>query len=92
MRMVSLLQQKNCIYNLSMVERRKTKDEDSDEIVEFQRLVSREQVHEWSRILHRSAPTNKYYIRKIPWRTILMCFLFLIGGIVFLTLGLQDLV
>ena len=41
--------------------------------------------------MHRNAPVNKYFKAKIPWRTIFISFLFLIGGIVFLTWGLIDL-
>ena len=86
-----------------MVERQKPKkvpiksDSDSDGEKEdcmqsqFPHPVRREQLSDWSRVLHRSAPINKYFKVKIPWRTILVSFLFLIGGIVFLTWGLIEL-
>ena len=42
--------------------------------------LTRDSVRAYSRWLHRNAPPNYYNRVRVPWRTILLAFLFLIVG------------
>lgn len=68
-------------------------DEETDETLpegSFPRIENREQLNTWSRVLHRSNPSNPYRRVKIPWRTILVSILFFIVGSLFLAWGVHD--
>ena len=41
--------------------------------------------------MHKKTPGNFYFREKIPWKTILIAFLFLILGTLFLYLGFSEL-
>ena len=45
----------------------------------------------YSRWLHRNTPANNYFRVKVPWKTILVAFLFLIVGTIMLYLGFDEL-
>ena len=57
----------------------------------FPAVTSRDQLIEWQRILHRTAPANKYFKAKIPYRTICVSFLFLVVGSFFLAWAALEL-
>ena len=46
---------------------------------------------DWSRELHAKSRSNQFFVEKIPYKTILVAFLFLIGGTIFMYLGLEEL-
>ena len=45
----------------------------------------------WSRELHDKTRPNPFFRMKIPYKTIVIAFLFLVGGTIFISLGLQEL-
>lgn len=51
---------------------------------------TREELTAWSRLLHRRGPRNLYYRIKIPWKTILVAFIFFVLGSFFLIWGAQE--
>lgn len=53
----------------------------------FPEPKTREELTMWSKLLHRRGPNNLYYRIKIPWRTILIAFVFFILGSIFLAWG-----
>ena len=57
----------------------------------FKKPLSRETVQAYSRWLHRNTPSNHYFRVKIPYKTILIAFIFLCVGSVLLWLGINEL-
>ena len=53
--------------------------------------LQKEQLHAYSRYLHGKTPGNFYYREKIPWKTIVIAFLFLLVGTLMLYLGFSEL-
>ena len=47
-------------------------------------------IRAYSRYFHRHTPENPYFKIKIPWKTILVAFIFLILGTFMLVWGIQD--
>ena len=56
----------------------------------FSYPLKRDMVKAYSRYFHRNTPENKYFREKIPWKTILIAFLFLIMGTGLLIWGISD--
>jgi hypothetical protein len=56
----------------------------------FSYPLQRSMVRAYSRYLHRTKPSNPYFSERIPWRTILAAFIFLILGTFMLVVGLQE--
>ena len=52
--------------------------------------MTRETVQAYSRWLHRNTPENRYFKVKIPWKTIIIAFIFFIVGTVMLYLGIEE--
>ena len=52
--------------------------------------MTRDTVQAYSRWLHRNTPENYYFKVKVPWKTILIAFVFLIVGSVLLCLGFSE--
>lgn len=82
-------------------EEKKTEDESSSSGEEeapstarsstaFPTPKTREELTVWSRILHRRGPRNLYYRVKIPWKTILVAFIFFVLGSFFLGWGALE--
>ena len=67
------------------------KDKKSHLKAPFKSPMSRETVQAYSRWLHRNTPENHYFRVKIPWRTIVVAFIFLIVGTILLYFGIQEL-
>ena len=53
--------------------------------------LSRENLHAYSRFLHNKAPLNRYFREKIPYKTIMIAFLFLALGILMFYMGVCEL-
>ena len=53
-------------------------------------LRTREAVQAYSRWLHHNTPLNRYFKVKIPWKTILIAFVFLIVGTALLYFGICE--
>ncbi len=57
---------------------------------QFPTPKTREELTVWSRMLHRRGPRNLYYKIKIPWKTILVAFIFFVLGSAFLIWGAHE--
>ena len=84
---------------LNRNETEETKDADSDEKKQtskkpkeapFKRPMTRETVQAYSRWLHHNTPPNRYFKVKIPWKTILIAFVFFIIGSILLYVGINE--
>ncbi|CDW82088.1 UNKNOWN [Stylonychia lemnae] len=49
--------------------------------------VTYDMLRQMSRRFHNYAPLNPFYREKIPYKTIIIAFLFFVGGLIFLGLG-----
>ena len=56
----------------------------------FPRPLQKSQLYAYSRYLHRKTPPNYYHREKIPWKTIMVAFLFLALGVFLMYLGLEE--
>ena len=56
----------------------------------FPKPLQRDQLYAYSRYLHRKTPPNYYHREKIPWKTIMVAFLFLFLGVFLMYLGLEE--
>ena len=52
--------------------------------------MNRETVQQYSRWLHRNTPLNRYFKVKIPYKTILIAFIFLCVGTFLLGYGIKE--
>ena len=57
---------------------------------QFKKPLTRDSVQAYSRWLHRNTPENHYFKVKIPWKTILIAFVFLVVGTILLYIGFSD--
>ena len=62
----------------------------SDSKHPFPKPILKDQLYAYSRWLHRKTPPNRYHREKIPYKTILVAFLFLILGVFLMYLGLEE--
>ena len=56
----------------------------------FKRPLTRETVQAYSRWLHQNTPENCYFKIKVPWKTILIAFVFFIVGTILLYIGFSE--
>ena len=49
--------------------------------------MTKDKLAAYSRYLHNKMPPNLYFREKIPWKTILIAFVFLVVGTIFLIWG-----
>ena len=68
------------------------KKEENKKAPPFKRPLNRESVQAYSRWLHRNTPENHYFKVKIPWKTILIAFVFFIVGTILLYIGFSEMV
>ena len=57
----------------------------------FKRPMTRETVQAYSRWLHHNTPPNRYFRVKIPWKTIVIAFVFFVVGTALLWWGIHEL-
>ena len=56
----------------------------------FKKPLNRETIQAYSRWLHRNEPPNHYFRVKVPYKTILIAFVFFIVGTILLYLGITE--